>query len=118
MFLSRPLNLWHTRLGHVNFQYVCLLFSLLSNFYKTFKFYCEVCELSKHTHSSYIPRMHHYDNVLSIVHSDVWDASPIIALTDHRYYVTFIDDYSHCTWVYLLKRKSEVLFTFLQMIKI
>ena len=26
----------------------------------------------------------------------------------HKYFVTFIDDYSHCYAVYYLKRKSEV----------
>ena len=70
-FLSRTLNLWHARLGHVNFQYLCLLFPLLSNACKTFKFYCEVCELSKHTHSSYILHMHRCDSAFFIVHSDV-----------------------------------------------
>ena len=41
-------------------------------------------------------------------------------MSGHRYYVTFIDDYTRCTWVYLLKKKSEVFTTFthfLQMIK-
>ena len=40
---------------------------------------------------------------------------------DHRYYVKFIDDYTCCTWIYLLKKKSEIFITFihfLQMIKI
>lgn len=29
-----------------------------------------------------------------------------------EYFVTFIDSHSHYTWVYVLKRKSEVLETF------
>ena len=55
-----------------------------------------------------------------IIHSDVWGPSPVTALTGYRYYVTFINDYSRCTWVYLLKKKSEVFplfIQFLQMIK-
>ena len=43
-----------------------------------------------------------------------------MVFSGHRYYVTFIDDHFRCTWVYLLKKKSDVLplFTqFLQMIK-
>ena len=43
-----------------------------------------------------------------------------MAFFGHRYYVTFIDNHSRCTWVYLFKKKSDVLplFTqFLQMIK-
>ncbi|XP_059640894.1 retrovirus-related Pol polyprotein from transposon TNT 1-94 isoform X1 [Cornus florida] len=59
-------------------------------------------------------------SMFDLIHSDVWGPSPVTALSGHRYYVTFIDDYSRCTWVYLLKKKSDVflLFTqFLQMIK-
>ncbi|GFY91383.1 hypothetical protein Acr_07g0015790 [Actinidia rufa] len=52
--------------------------------------------------------------------SHVWGPSPVTALSQHRCYVTFIDDYTRCTWVYLMRNKSEVFshFThFLQMIK-
>jgi transposase InsO family protein len=79
-----------------------------------------VCELSKHTRTSYISRMHRTSSIFDLIHSDVWGPSPVMAFSGHRYYVTFIDDHSRCTWVYLLKKKSDVLplFTqFLQMIK-
>ena len=55
-----------------------------------------------------------------LIHSDMWGLSPITTFSGYRYYVTFIDDYTRCTWVYLLHRKSEVFSTFvrfLQMIK-
>ena len=64
--------------------------------------------------------MHHTSSVFDLIHSDVGGPSPIMAFSGHCYYVTFIDDHSRCTWVYLLKKKSNVLplFTqFLQMIK-
>uniref|UniRef100_A0A2N9G5A4 Integrase catalytic domain-containing protein n=1 Tax=Fagus sylvatica TaxID=28930 RepID=A0A2N9G5A4_FAGSY len=64
--------------------------------------------------------MHRPSSVFDLIHSDVWGPSPVMAFSGHRYYVTFIDDHSRCTWVYLLKKKSDVLplFTqFLQMIK-
>lgn len=48
------LSLWHARLGHVNFQYLCLLFLSLIKACKANKFQCEVCELSKHTRTSYV----------------------------------------------------------------
>ena len=112
-FSFRTLNLRHARLGCVNFKYLCLFFSLLSNACKTFKFHCEVCELSKHARSSYIPCMHHCDSAFSLIHFDVWRPSLIVALSGHRYYVTFIYDYSRYIWVYMLKRKSKVLLSLL-----
>ena len=114
------MTLWHAHLGHANFQYLCLLFPSFIKVCKDHKFQCEVCELSKHTRTSYISRMHRPSSVFDLIHSNVWGPSPVIAFSGHRYYVTFIDDHSRCTWVYLLKKKSDVLplFTqFLQMIK-
>jgi hypothetical protein len=106
------LTLWHAHLGHVNFQYLCLLFPPFIKACKDHKFQCEVCEVSKHTCTSYILRMHRTSSVFDLIHSDVWGPSPVMAFSGHRYYVTFIDDHSRCTWVYLLKKKSDVLLLF------
>jgi len=42
-----------------------------------------------------------------LVHSDVW--GPVIESFDgYKYFITFVDDFSCFTWLYLLKTKSEV----------
>ncbi|GFY85851.1 hypothetical protein Acr_04g0005890 [Actinidia rufa] len=120
VFSFQTLDLWHARLGHANFQYLCWLFPSFNKACQKFNFQCDVCELSKHTRASYIPRMLRAPSAFDLIHSDVWGPSPVTALSQHRYYVTFIDDYTRCTWVYLMRHKSEVFshFThFLQMIK-
>ena len=120
VFSSSSLKTWHARLGHVNFQYLCTLFPALIKACKQTEFHCEICALSKHVRNSYIPRMHRSPDMFDLIHSDVWGPSPVVSLSGHRYYVTFIDDHTRCTWVYLLRKKSEVLplFTqFLQLIK-
>lgn len=43
-----------------------------------------------------------------MVHSDVWGPAPIVAYSGYRYFVTFVDDCTRCTWVYLMKEKDEV----------
>jgi Integrase core domain len=45
---------------------------------------------------------------IDLVHSDVWGPSPIVSSKSYKYYIIFIDDYSHFTWVYFFKLKSEV----------
>ena len=42
---------------------------------------------------------------LQLVHSNVCGPMPVESL---KYFVTFIDDYSHCCMVFFLKHKSEV----------
>lgn len=44
----------------------------------------------------------------SIFHSDVWGPSRIKNLSGTRWFVTFIDDHTHVTWIFLMKDKSEV----------
>jgi hypothetical protein len=44
---------------------------------------------------------------LELVFSDVWGLAPK-SIGRKKYYVSFIDDYSKFTWIYLLKYKFEV----------
>ncbi|RDX95883.1 hypothetical protein CR513_21525, partial [Mucuna pruriens] len=46
--------------------------------------------------------------LFSIVHSDIWGPSRVTSF-GFNYFVTFIDEYSRCTWVYLMKERSELL---------
>jgi hypothetical protein len=45
---------------------------------------------------------------LDIVHSDVCGPMSVTSLSGYVYYVSFIDDFSHNTWIYFLKAKGEV----------
>src|SRR6266540_7466489 len=50
---------------------------------------------------------------LELVHSDVW--GPVqTSISEHNYYVSFLDAYSRFTWLYLLKRKRDVFDVFLK----
>ena len=51
-------------------------------------------------------------SLLELVHSDVWGPSPLTSLLGFNYYVIFVDDYSHFTWLFLLKHKNKVLSVF------
>lgn len=46
--------------------------------------------------------------ILDLIHSDVCGPMSEKSLGGHLYYVTFIDDHSRKTWLYLLKKKDEV----------
>mgnify|MGYP003703203547 CR=1 FL=1 len=51
---------------------------------------------------------------LELMFSDVWGPAPDF-VGGRKYYVSFIDDFSKFTWVYLLKKKSEVFKKFLDL---
>ncbi|GKA40567.1 polyprotein [Tanacetum coccineum] len=42
-----------------------------------------------------------------LVHSDVWGPCPITSKSGFKYFITFVDDYSRVTWLYLMKNRSE-----------
>jgi histone deacetylase 1/2 len=68
---------------------------------------CDPCQRAKSHQLPYAMS----DNVstmpLQLIHSHVWGPAPVTA-NKHVYYVSFIDDFSKYTWIYLIKRKSEV----------
>ncbi|GKA93126.1 gag-pol polyprotein [Tanacetum coccineum] len=47
-----------------------------------------------------------------LVHYDVWGPAPVSTKRGFRYYVSFIDDFTRYTWVYLMKRRFDFLTVF------
>ena len=48
----------------------------------------------------------------ALIHSDVWGPSPVSTASGYRWFVIFVDDCTHMSWLYLLKHKDEVLSVF------
>jgi hypothetical protein len=46
--------------------------------------------------------------ILELIHSDVFGPVHVPSLGKSVYYVSFIDDFSRNTWIYFLRKKSEV----------
>ena len=72
-------------------------------------FPCEICQLAKHQHSSYPSQTYQPSTPFTMIHSDIWGPSQIQSLMGKKkWFITFIDDHTRVTWVYLSKEKSEV----------
>ena len=44
-----------------------------------------------------------------LVHSDVWGSCPVMSPIRFKYFITFVDDFSLVTWLYLMKSRSKLL---------
>jgi len=44
-----------------------------------------------------------------IIHSELWGPAPVMTTTGFTWFVTFIDDCTRVSWVYVLKYKKDVL---------
>jgi len=74
---------------------------------------CEYCQLGKHVRSSFPnSTWSQARSPFDVVHYDVWGLSRVTLVVGHRYFVTFIDEFSRCTWIFLLKVRSELLSVF------
>ena len=70
-------------------------------------FECEICQLSKQVRSHFPIQPYRASSPFSIIHSDIWGPSRIKNVTGTRWFVSFIDDHTRLTWVFLMKEKSE-----------
>ena len=79
----------------------------MSNSSLDFDFY-ENCVHGKQNGVSFPSSGKRVKNILELVHSDVFGPVKVPSLGKSVYYVSFIDDFSRNTWIYFLKKKSEV----------
>ena len=114
LMTAAPSSLWHKRLGHVNKASLHSLISSnsISCNKQVSHEICEACQLGKHLKLPFYESKTTVSSPFELIHSDVW-TSPISSLSGTRYYVLFLDHYSHFLWVFPLRRKSEVFSKFI-----
>ena len=72
--------------------------------------FCESCEWGK-GHRKAIQRVREDERAAMVgeeIHSDVWGPAPVETINRKEYFVSFTDDYSRYTVIYLMAKKSEV----------
>jgi hypothetical protein len=104
--------LWNQRLGHIREKGLRLLHGKgtvegMSNCSLAFDF-CEHCVYGKKNRVRFPSGATREEGILRLVHSDVFGPVSIPSLRKTMYYVSFIDDFSRNTWIYFLRKKSEV----------
>jgi histone deacetylase 1/2 len=97
---------WHRRLGHPSSFIVqkILRKNNLSYSPEINPYICDACQQVK-SHLLPYPVSTSVSTVpLEQIFSDVW-GSASLSVGKHAYYVSFIDDFSKFTWIYLLKKQ-------------
>lgn len=119
LFATTDINqLWHNRLGHLNYNSLCDMSKKDMVIGMNLKggnrsALCKTCMLSKIRVNTFPQESTTRTNgTLEVIHSDVCGPFRVNSPSGSRYFVTFIDDFSRRIFVYFLKAKSEVLRTF------
>ena len=101
-------NSWHARLCHVNkliiknMSNLGLIPALSLNDFEKCKF-CSQAKITKTPHKS----VEKVSEPLELIHSDICELDRVLTRNGKRYFITFIDDCSDFTFVYLMKNKNE-----------
>jgi histone deacetylase 1/2 len=102
------IELWHNRLGHPGSS---TLHQVLENLHfqcnKSAKHYCHHCKLGKHVRLSFQSSESQAYFPFQLIHSYVW-TSPLYSESGFKYYVVFIDSYTHYIWTFPIRQKSDV----------
>lgn len=108
--VSDNFHLWHRRLGHLSTSRMQLIsYSIVSkNISLINDTVCPICPLSKLRKLSFPLSTHKSSSILELIHCDIWGPFSTVAYDGSKFFLTTVDDYSRCTWVYFLKSKSEV----------
>jgi len=109
-YMLESSNLWHARLGHVNFDSLRKLIHLdcIPKFNIDSKHKCEICVEAKLTRTSF-HSVERQNESLELIHTDLCDLKFMPTRGGNKYFVTFIDDSTKYCYVYLLKTKDEAI---------
>ena len=97
-------NLWHKRLGHPSCEVLSFLPSSLGvNFGKNKQDVYEICFRAKQIRGKFFVSHNKAENVLELIHCDIWGPYRAPSSTGAQYFLTIVDDASRATWVYLMR---------------
>ncbi|KAL2249805.1 UNVERIFIED_CONTAM: Retrovirus-related Pol polyprotein from transposon TNT 1-94, partial [Sesamum indicum] len=107
-------TLWHSRLGHLNFNSIKRMMNLnlipSQNIERNHK--CQVCVEAKQVRKPY-QSIERDSEILDLVHTDICEFNGVLTRDHKRYFITFIDDCSRNCYVFLMKNKDEALDKFI-----
>jgi hypothetical protein len=103
---------WHQILGHIGEKGLQLLHGKgmvegMSNYSLDFDL-CEHYVYGKQNRVRFPSGAMRTEGILQLVHSDVFGPVSVPSLGKSMYYVSFIDEFSRNTWIYFLRKKSEI----------
>jgi hypothetical protein len=105
-------TLWCRRLGHIGFDALSKLISSQAITCNKPKHdhLCHAFQLGRHVCLPFGLSTTCAVNKFDLIHCDLW-TSPVVSVSGYKYYLVIIDDYSHYTWTFPLRLKSDTFTT-------
>ena len=94
-------------LGHPSYSKFFLLKDVVDITTSTKADCCDICHYSKLKRLRFSTSTHVSTKPFELIHCDLWDPFATCTLDGFRFFLTIVDDFTRCTWVYLLAHKSD-----------
>ena len=103
---------WHRRLGHPGRDVLARLCRSadLHCTRASDEHLCHACQLGRHIRLPFSPSSSHATHVFDLIHCDLW-TSPVLSMSGYKYYLVIVDDFSHYSWTFPLRAKSDTFST-------
>ncbi|RDX86492.1 hypothetical protein CR513_32168, partial [Mucuna pruriens] len=107
-WVASQIWLYHKRLGHPLFRLLNTMFPHL--FTKEFveSFNCDDCQFLKQHRKTLSPNSNKSPVLFDFIHSNVWGLTNNF-ISGAKWFVSFIDDCTYVTWIFLMKHTYEFL---------
>ena len=106
--IHKHLDIWHCRLGHVSSSRFHSLKQIDSAITLDHTNVCDICPLAKQRRLPFSVSQSNSNKSFDLIHCDIWGPFGTTSYSGFRYFLTIVDDFTRCTWVYMIKAKSEV----------
>ena len=105
---------WHRRLGHPGRDVLAQLrrSTDVPCTRAPAEHLCHACQLGRHVRLPFSFSSSHAAHAFDLIHCDLW-TSPVLSMSGYRYYLVIVDDFSHYSWTFPLRAKSETFPTLL-----
>ena len=95
-------ELWHRKLGHLHHGALKILQQISTGLPKgtlAKSDQCKGCTMGKFVKTTFHEKENHASVILERIHTDMCGTFSVASTTKHRYYVIFVDAYSHRCWI-------------------
>ena len=105
--ISTDPDLWHKHLGHPSPALSSLLPIPISENLIPIHNHCSICLKAKQTRLPFSLSTIKSHSPFNLLHCDIWGPRKTPTHFGKRFFLTIVDDYTRCTWLFLMNHKSE-----------
>ena len=73
---------------------------------------CKGCTMGKYVKATFHEKENRVSGILERVHTDVCGPFSVASSAKHKYYVIFVDDFSHKCWIFFMQKKDQTFSNF------